>query len=198
MSSFFRSPTFYNEIEGAIAFVEAMLWPRNGPVCPHCGAGRPDLDLRARRGRIGLKEVRPMPQAVHGAGRHDLRASSHIPLHKWLQAIHLMCSSQEGHQRPPAAPHVEVTYKTAWFLAHRIREAMRSGDLAPMGGDGKMVEADETYIGRLPDAARSSRVTARQPAHKNAVLTLVERGGSSARSMSIARRVDEIAPIIRD
>src|SRR5690606_15233824 len=118
---------------------------------------------------------------------------SHLPLHKWLQAIHLMCSSKKGISAHQLHRVLECTYKTAWFLAHRIREAMRSDDFTPLGGNGKTVEADETYIGRLAGVpmARAGY------GHKNTVLTLVERGGA-ARSFHIdSATVARVIPIVR-
>ena len=100
---------------------------------------------------------------------------SHIPLHKWLQAIHLMCSSKKGISAHQLHRTLEVTYKTAWFLAHRLRLAMQVTPSTPMGGNGKIVEADETYIGRL-DGMPKGRGGSN---HKNVIVTLVERGGAS-------------------
>jgi hypothetical protein len=105
---------------------------------------------------------------------------SHIPLHKWLQAIHLLCSSKKGISSNQLHRVLEITLKSAWFLSHRIREAMRSDHSTPMGGEGQVVEVDETYIGRLAGVPMQRTGAA----HKNTVLTLVERGGV-ARSFHI-------------
>lgn len=110
---------------------------------------------------------------------------SHIPLHKWLQAIHLMCSSKKGISSNQLHRVLEITLKSAWFLSHRIREAMREGNLGPIGGEGKTVEADETYFGKKsgPAPTMTTRGTPftrggkAGPSHKRAVLGLVERGG---------------------
>jgi hypothetical protein len=119
---------------------------------------------------------------------------SHLPLHKWLQAIHLMCSSKKGISAHQLHRVLECTYKTAWFLAHRIREAMRSDDFAPMGGAGGIVEADETFIGRLSGMPKQTK--GGQHSHKNTVLTLVERGGR-ARSFHVeSTTVSQIVPIV--
>jgi ISXO2-like transposase domain len=110
-----------------------------------------------------------------------------------LQAVHLLCSSKKGFSAHQLSRILEVDYKSAWFLAHRIREAMRDGVLAPMGGASKVAETDETYIGRLADVPKQRG----GGAHKNIVLTLVERGGS-ARSFHIdSTLVADIAPILR-
>jgi hypothetical protein len=119
--------------------------------------------------------------------------SSHIKLNVWLQAFFLMASSKKGVSSHQLHRALGVTYKTAWFLSHRIREAMRVGGLMPMGGDGKVVEADETYIGRVTGMPKSRGGSG----HKNVVLTLVERGGS-ARSFHIdGTTIADIAPILR-
>jgi hypothetical protein len=118
--------------------------------------------------------------------------SSHIKLHVWLQAFFLMASSKKGVSSHQLHRALDVTYKTAWFLSHRIREAMRAGGLMPLGGAGKVAEVDETYIGRLQGQSKKRGVS-----HKNTVPTLVERGGS-ARSFHIdAASIAQIAPIVR-
>ena len=180
--SILNKPHFQDE-EAAFAKLESVVWP-NGPVCPHCGA---------RSGSIALKGVRRRPaRRPGGIVRHGLKKcghcrkqftarvgtvfeSSHIPLHKWLQAVHLLCSSKKGISSHQLHRTLEITYKTAWFMSHRIREAMRSGALAPMGGAGSsgVVEADETFIGRKKGEPKRRG----GGAHKNAVLALVERGG---------------------
>jgi hypothetical protein len=119
--------------------------------------------------------------------------SSHVPLHKWVLAYRLMNSSKKGVSAHQLHRTIGVTYKTAWFMAHRIRESMRQDELAPMGGAGGIVEADETYIG-----TRDGAVKGRGPSHKRVVLTLVERGGE-ARSFHIDRATKiEIVPVERD
>lgn len=122
--------------------------------------------------------------------------SRHIPLHKMLQAVYLMTASKKGVSAHQLHRTLEVTYKTAWFLAHRIREAMRDGTLTPMGGSGKTVEADETTQGKVSTAPKG-RNRHRGWGNRNVVLTLVERGGS-ARSFHVASTsVAEIVPIVR-
>src|SRR5207248_6837601 len=104
--------------------------------------------------------------------------SSHVPLNKWALAYRLMASSKKGISAHQLHRMLGVTYKTAWFMAHRIREAMRPVDDTPIGGEGKTVEADETYIGGKEGNKHASKRTARGGAvGKEAVLSLVERGG---------------------
>ncbi|MER9432315.1 IS1595 family transposase [Mesorhizobium sp. M0408] len=194
-------PYFHDEA-AAFEHVEAMLWPQ-GPVCHHCGS----MDKHYKLAGVRSKPSKKNP---HGVERHGLykcaacRAQftvrmgtifeeSHLPLHKWLQAIHLMCSSKKGISSHQLHRVLECTYKTAWFLSHRIREAMRSDDFTPMGGNGKFVEVDETYIGRLAGVPKQRTGAA----HKNTVLTLVERGGI-ARSFHIdSTSIAKVVPIVR-
>jgi transposase-like protein len=183
---------YFSNEQAAFEHVEAVLWP-NGPVCPHCGGMERVYDLG--KTRIGLKKC------GHCRKQYTVRVgtvfeSSHIELYKWLQAIHLVCSSKKGISAHQLHRTLEVTYKTAWFLMHRIREAMRVGEFTPMGGAGGIVEIDETYIGKQDDVPYSFVKKQRSSVFKNAVLTLVERGGS-ARSFHIdGARVADIAPIV--
>jgi len=194
-------PYFHDEA-AAFEHVEAMMWPQ-GPVCHHCGSMEQHYKLAGVRSKASKKN--PMGVERHGLYKcKDCRAQftvrmgtifeeSHLPLHKWLQAIHLMCSSKKGISSHQLHRVLEVTYKTAWFLSHRIREAMRSDSLTPLGGEGKTVEADETYIGRLAGLDKSVGGAA----HKNTVLTLVERGGR-ARSFHItSATIATVVPIVR-
>ena len=176
---------FHNEA-AAFVHVESVLWPK-GPVCPHCGNDDRIYCLEGVRSK-------PSKKNPEGVERHGLKKcascrkqftvrigtifeESHIPLHKWLQAIHLMCSSKKGISSNQLHRVLEITLKSAWFLSHRIREAMRSGELDPMGGEGKTVEADETYFG--DKAVVTKRTKRGKSAHssKRAVVSLVERGG---------------------
>jgi len=134
--------------DAAFVFVEAALWPR-GPVCPHCG----NVDAKrikkmegktTRRGLYNCKECRKPFTVRMGT----IFESSHLPLNLWLQIIHLMCASKKGVSTNQIQRILRCSMKTAWFLTHRIREAMRDGALAPMGGAGGIIEVDETYVGR--------------------------------------------------
>jgi transposase-like protein len=194
---------YFRDEPAAFRHLEALLWPQ-GPVCPHCG-------VVGKAGRLEGVRSKPSKKSPMGALRHGLWKcyskecrkqftvrvktvfeDAHLPLHKMLQAVHLLCSSKKGFSSHQLSRILEVDYKSAWFLAHRIREAMRDGVLAPMGGTGKVVETDETYIGRLAGFPAKSG-----PATKNIVLTLVERGGS-ARSFHIdSTSIADIAPILR-
>jgi transposase-like protein len=191
--SILSKPYFHNE-KAAFRHLEKLLWG-DGVVCPHCGtvdrAGKLE-GVKGKNGqpRLGLwKCYECRKQFTVRVG--TVFESAHIPLHKCLQAVHLMVSSKKGISAHQLHRILEVTYKTAWFLAHRIREAMRDGKLSPMGGSGKVVEVDETFIGNIKGVRRE-----RGTGHKNVVLTLVERGGS-ARSFHIdSTSIADIAPLV--
>src|SRR5918995_207338 len=145
--SILSEPHFHNE-EAAYARLESIVWP-DGPVCPHCGNADPArvYAIKGKTARLGLRtcaECRKQFTCKVGT----IFESSHVKLHLWFQAAHLLASSKKGISAHQLHRTLKVTYKTAWFMAHRLREAMRDGGLvAPMGGGGGIVEADETYFG---------------------------------------------------
>lgn len=192
MNSVLSAKHFHNE-EAAYAFVEARLWP-NGPVCPHCGGVDRISKMGGKSTRIGAYKCyqcrKPFTVKVG-----TVFEASHVPMRHWLQAIFLMSSSKKGISSNQLHRTLGCTLKTAWFISHRIREAMRATGFEPMGGAGKTVEVDETYIGRLEGVPKPKSGGA---AHKNVVLTLVERGGS-ARSFHIdSTTLNEITKIVRE
>ncbi len=175
-------PHFHTE-QAAFAYVETLLWPE-GPTCPHCSATAE---------RIGVLKGHSKPSKKHpeGVERHGLRKcyacrktftvragtifeDSHLALHLWLQAIHLLTSSKKGISTRHIQRLLNCSMKTAWFLTHRIREIMKPADhsMPPLGGAGMTLEADETYIG--PKAGRKLR---RPVVEKQIVMALVERDG---------------------
>lgn len=195
------SRPYFHDAAAAFEHVEGMLWPQ-GPVCHHCGSMEKHYALKG--GRTKPSKKNPHGVEIHGLYKcRDCRKKftvrmgtifeeSHLPLHKWLQALHAMCASKKGVSAQQLHRALEITYKTAWFMCHRIREAMRSDDFTPMGGAGKFVEVDETYIGRLAGVPKQKTGAA----HKNTVLTLVERGGI-ARSFHIdSATVARVLPIV--
>lgn len=124
------SATFFHDEAAAFAKLESIVWPE-GPVCPHCGCMGRVYDLA--KTRIGLKKCGDCRKQFT-ARVGTVMESSHVEVHKWLQAIYLLCASKKGFSAKQLERTLEVTYKTAWFMAHRIREAMRDGSpLAPMG-----------------------------------------------------------------
>ena len=170
------------------ARLEAIVWP-NGPVCPHCGNADPArcYKIEGKTARTGLRacaECRKQFRVTVGT----VFEKSKVPLHKWFQAAHLLASSKKGISSHQLHRTLKVTYKTAWFMAHRLREAMRTGGfVAPMGGVDKVVEADETYFGSVESPSYVATRTGkpfksprgRGGANKRAVLALVERGNRS-------------------
>jgi transposase-like protein len=166
-------PEFQSE-EAAYAHVEKRLWP-DGPVCPHCGVVGRAYALKGKTTRIGLRKCAACRRQFT-VKMGTIFEDSHVPMTKWLQAIYLLCSSKKGISSHQLHRTLSVTLKTAWFMSHRIREAMRHGSLGPLGsghGFGNAVEADETFIGRKKGVPTPKGGTS----HKHAVLGLVERGG---------------------
>ncbi|MBV6488702.1 MAG: IS1595 family transposase [Pseudorhodoplanes sp.] len=176
----FDAPHFQSHDE-ARKYLEALRWGGE-PVCPHCGT----------IGRAYATKKEGVYRCAESTCRKDFSVttktvmeSSHVKLHVWLRAFYLMTSSKKGMSAHQLHRTLKVTYKTAWFLAHRIREAMREGGLAPMGGGGGIVEADETYFGKYdtPRERKTKRYTKPTkggksgPANKRAIVALVERGG---------------------
>jgi transposase-like protein len=189
--SILSAPYFHDEAK-AFEHLESVLWP-DGPVCPHCGTiSAKHYDLG--KTRVGLHKCCSKECRKQFTVRvKTVFESAHLPLHKMLQAVYLICSSKKGISSHQLHRILECQYKSAWFLAHRIREALRDGSLAPMGGNGQVVEADETFIGRV--AGEPKR---RGRGHKRTVLALVERGGS-VRSFHVdGTRVADVAPIVRE
>jgi transposase-like protein len=177
----FDGPQFQSETE-ARKYIEALRWP-GGRVCPKCGTIGAEYETkREGRYRCGAKECRKDFTVMTGT----VMESSHIKLTVWLVAFYLICASKKGVSAHQLHRTLDVTYKSAWFLAHRIRLAMANGGLtSPMGGAGRIVEADETYYGKVenPLPMRTSgkafaKSGARGPANKRPIVALVERGGS--------------------
>jgi transposase-like protein len=156
----------------AFAYIEAHLWP-DGPVCPHCGSLGEASKSKGKTTRAGLWNCRACrkPFTVRMGTVFE---SSHVPMHIWLQAIYLVCSSKKGISTRQLQRTLGGSMKTAWFLGHRIREMMAPGpaDFGPLGGAGQTVEADEMWVTK-------SRKTRRKPHERSTtqILSLVERGG---------------------
>jgi transposase-like protein len=188
-TSLFAEPHFQND-EAARAMLESILWP-DGPVCAHCGV----VNHAYKTKRPGVfRCAEKVCRKDFSVTMKTVMERSHIALHKWLQAFHLMTSSKKGVSAHQLHRTLQIGYEAAWFMAHRIREAMRLGGLSPMGGGGKVVEADETYFGFLEGQPKKGRLGT---SNRNTVVTLVERGGS-ARSFHVdGSRVADIAPILR-
>lgn len=179
--------------DAAYAFVEAHLWPK-GPECPHCGEGKRVSKMAGKATRFGLSKCyacRKQFRVTVGT----IFEKSHVPLHLWLQAFYLIAGSKKGISSNQLHRTLGVTLKTAWFMGHRIREAMRTGSLAPpMGGPGSIVEVDETFIGSKEGLSKKRGRGGYQ--HMQIALSLVERGGR-VRSFQIDRsNMQNIEPIV--
>ena len=161
----------FTDAEAARDWLESVLWP-HGPVCPHCGMIGCATALNGKTTRPGLWKCK-------GCDGHftvtvgTVMERSHIPLNKWLLAMHLMAASKKGMSAHQMHRMLGLTYKSAWFMCHRIREAMRDGKIpGPLGGQNKVVEIDETYVGGKAKNRAFKPVPPKEP-----VVALVERGG---------------------
>src|SRR6266851_9049278 len=184
-----------HDADKARAWLETQLWP-NGPVCGHCGSLDNATPIASRPGlyQCNAKECRKQFTVTVGT----LFERSHIPLDKWLMAAFLLCSSKKGMSTHQLHRMIGVSYKSTWFMTHRLREAMRDGhlDFSPLGGVNKVVEADETYVGgKETNKHKSKRQSGQQGGKgKEAVFSLVERDGK-VRSRHVA---DVTAKTLRD
>ncbi len=189
MASALSAPHFHHE-EAAYAYVEARIWPE-GPVCPHCGGVERISKMQGKSTRIGAYKCyqcrKPFTVKI-GTIFEDSKVAMHI----WLQAMFLIAGSKKGISSNQLYRTLGVTLKTAWFMSHRIREAMQSDDTWPMGGLGGVVEADETFIGRKAGVDKPKQGAW----HKMKVLALVERGGRSRAMVINTLGVPEIQPIL--
>lgn len=187
--SIFEQPHF-TDTEAARALIESELWP-HGPVCGHCREKERRYPTnRAGRYRCGNPKCRKDYTVTTGT----VMESSHVPLNKWLIAFHLAAASKKGFSAHQLHRTLKITYKSAWFLFHRVREAMRTGGLDPLGGEGKIVEADETYLGKR-DGKPSRKATfvtgfgwveGPRIETQRKIVALVERGGA-VRSFHVDR-----------
>ena len=181
MSNAFVAPHFQSP-ENAREWLENLRWPE-GPICSHCGTINHAYKTKKPGWyRCAEKECRKDFTVTTGT----VMERSHIALNKWLMAFYLLNASKKGMSAHQLHRALKLDYKSAWFMCHRIREAMRSGGLGPLGGEGQIVEADETYYGpvekpyprsrgRIPKPTKSGKSG---PANKRPIVALVERGGN--------------------
>jgi transposase-like protein len=197
------SDRHFHDEAAAYKFVEARIWP-NGPTCPHCGGVERISKMEGKSTRIGTYKCyqcrKPFTVKIG-----TIFEASHVKLNHWLQAIFLIASSKKGISSNQLHRTLGVTLKTAWFISHRIREAMRDCKLGPLGGNGMIVEADETYFGSRADK-RTTRTSGEPfikkgksgPSNKRAVLGLIERGGS-VRTFHVAQATKvNVAELVTD
>ena len=187
--------TIFVDEDAAREALEQVRWP-DGPVCPHCGTigdRIAKVEGKKRTHRPGLYYCNECTgQFTVTVGTVFER--SKIPLTKWWMAVYLFNSSKKGFSAHQLHRTLKVTYKTAWFMMHRVREAIRTGGLAPMGGGGKAVEVDETYVGRQ----KGHGVDKTGYHNKNMVVTLVERGGAARSFHTDGHSIADIVPIVRE
>ena len=181
------------EADKARENLESIRWP-NGPVCPHCGCDDDWTKLEGTKHRPGLYQCNACRQQFT-VTVGTLFERSKVPLNKWLLAAYLLCSSKKGISSHQLHRMLEVTYKTAWFMTHRIREAMREGSFpGSMGGNGKTVEVDETFWGNKKPRGQKK---GRGYHHKEKILTLVERDGKARSQHVPAVNERTLVPIIK-
>jgi transposase-like protein len=197
----FSEPHFHDE-DAARNWFEAARWP-DGPVCPHCKGTKHYATKKAGRYRCGSPGCRKDFTVMTGS----VMERSHAKLTQWAMAFYLAASSKKGFSANQLHRALGCEYNTAWFLHHRVMEAMRRGglDLPPMGGEGKIVEADETYFGNIPEAKRPSKKTtgrafqkdARGPKFKRVIVSLVERGGEVRSFHVTSAHLENVVTIVR-
>jgi transposase-like protein len=172
-------PIFTDENK-AREHLEGIRWP-NGPQCPHCGEVERVYRLAGKSHRPGLIHCNAC-EGQFTVTTGSVMESSHVPLNKWVLAFRLMASSKKGISAHQLHRTIAVTYKTAWFMAHRIREAMRDAAPTPLGGEGRIIESDETYWGpKDKDTGPMKYRRKGKPGTgaKSKIVSLVERGGRS-------------------
>jgi len=203
MASVLKQPYFHDE-QAAFAALEAIMWPKGTPPhCPHCG-------VEAKCNRLAVQTSKPSKRNPEGKPVYGLWKcyacrqqftvrkgtifeESRLELHLWFQAAYLMCSSKKGVSANQLHRTLGVTLKTAWFLAHRLREAMAEGNLNPFGSGGGAVESDETFLSRR--RRKGDPDLHMQPKMK--VLTLIDRDTKQARSTVIGNlRQDTIMRVV--
>jgi transposase-like protein len=199
----FSEERFHNE-DAARAWFEAARWPE-GPVCPHCGSVKHYATKKIGRYRCGEKECRKDFTVMTGT----VMERSHVKLTEWAAAFHLAASSKKGFSAHQLHRSLSCQYNTAWFIFHRIREAMSRGgvDLPPMGGEGEIVEADETYYGPIAKTKVRSETTRGRPytkggtggpSNKRPIVALVERGGRARTFHVAAADKGTVTKIVRE
>lgn len=195
------SKAYFHDEAAAFEKLESLIWP-DGPVCPHCGGYDRISKIAAnpeKRVRLGLHKCgQCKKQFTVKVG--TVFESSHVKLNLWFQCVYLMTSSKKGISAHQLHRTLGVTYKTAWFMAHRVREAMLDMRMSPMGGEGKFVEVDETFVGgKEKNRHKSKRATKRLGGNwgKETVFSLVERGGNVRSRHVVSVTAKTLLPILK-
>ena len=191
MSKITLSNQIFHDEETAIKHLQSILWP-NGPICPHCENDKKFYQIKGKGARLGLlmcSKCRKHFTVTVGT----LFERSHIPIHKWLMGFYLMCSSKKGISSHQIHKMLGITYKSAWFMTHRIREAFKDESCNLLGGNDKVVEVDETFWNKLEGVPKAKAGFM----HKEKIFSLVERGGSvrSFRVTGVSGKI--LKPIIK-
>jgi transposase-like protein len=186
------SDPYLHDEQQAYDLVESILWP-DGPVCPHCGSVERISKMKGKSTRIGAYKCYAC-RSKFTVKIGTILEDSHIPMRSWLQGIYLLASSKKGFSSNQLHRTLGISLKSAWFMSHRIREAMRTGSFSrPMGsaGGSGVVEVDETFIGQKKGVPKRPGV-----GHKHAVLSLIERGGE-VRSVHVENtKTATVVPIV--
>ncbi len=191
-------PVFTDENK-AREHLEGIRWP-DGPVCPHCGSVDKVYRLNGKSHRPGLIHCNNCDGSFT-VTTGSVMESSHVPLNKWVLAYRLMASSKKGISAHQMHRTISVTYKTAWFMCHRIRESMRDAAPTPMGGEGEIIESDEAYWGpKDKDGNGMNRRRRGKPGKggKQAILTLVQRGGRSRSFVMESLTTKDVFKVLRE
>ncbi|WP_316015222.1 IS1595 family transposase [Roseobacter sp. HKCCA0434] len=202
------SKPYMHDEAAAFAHIESIIWA-DGPVCPHCGVV--DRAYRLEGVRTKASKKHPEGKVRHGLwkcrdcrGQFTVRKGtifedSHIEMFKWLQAIHLMVSSKKGISAHQLHRVLEITHKSAWFMAHRIREAMRNDNSVDFGAGGGTVEVDETFIGNDRTIKPKHTKKGRGYAHKHKLLTLLDRNTGRTKNIVVDDlKTSTLLPILRE
>ena len=205
MTANLQNPIFTDETK-AREWLEVRVWP-NGPVCPHCGSTGDDVTaLNGKAHRSGVYQCNGCREQFTVTVKTVFERSK-LPLSKWLAALFLLTASKKGISAHQVHRSLGISYKSAWFMMHRLREAMRTGGLLPpLGGEGKIVEVDETYFHDIPEAERRALKTTGRPyskrsggpKHKRAIISLIERGGSVRSFHAPGAYAETVVPIVRE
>lgn len=194
--SVLSDPIFHDE-KAAYEYVESILWP-DGPICPKCGVLDNAYILNGKRARPGLMRCKDCKKDFTVKVSTVFEAS-HVSMCHWLQATYLLTASKKGFSAHQLHRMLGCTYKTAWFVFHRLREAMRDGDLTPFGSNGGTVEVDETFIGNDRTLKPNHTKKGRGYHHKHKILTLVDRSTGRAKSIVVDDlKAKTLFPILKE
>jgi transposase-like protein len=184
-------PKIYSDETAARKHLETLLWPE-GPICPHCGTINEATLLKGKSTRPGVYKCRPC-QKPFSVTVGTVFERSKIALHMWVYATDLITGAKNGMSAHELHRMLKVTYKTAWFMLHRIRTAMDATNQTPMGGEGESIQADETYYGNTSKRAKHHR---KGHKHKSGVVALVEPKSGQVRAKVMRATAENISEFL--